>query len=107
MSTSTRLGPTDLGRRVRERRRQTGLSQESAAALAGMSAGYLRYLETSPSARPTLGGLDRLADALGTSAEALSGASLAQEPGPGRKGTGRRSFPAWLPALWAAQRPGV
>jgi transcriptional regulator with XRE-family HTH domain len=81
MSISTALGPTDLGRRVRERRCQAGLSQESAAASAGMSASYLRYLETSPSAHPTLGGLARLADTLGTSAEALSGADLAHEPG--------------------------
>ncbi len=94
MSTSTGLGPTDLGRRVRERRRQTGLSQESAAALAGMSAGYLRYLETSPSARPTLGGLARLADALGTSVEALSGADLRQAPGQAEWPQGRGSFPA-------------
>jgi HSP20 family molecular chaperone IbpA len=82
MRTSTGFGPTDLGRRVRERRCQTGLSQESAAALAGMSASYLRYLETSPSAHLRLGGLARLADALGTSTEALSGAGLSQAPGP-------------------------
>jgi transcriptional regulator with XRE-family HTH domain len=80
-STGTVLGPTDLGRRVREHRCQAGLSQESAAALAGMSASYLRYLEISPSARPTLGGLARLADALGTSVEALTGADLGQAPG--------------------------
>jgi len=94
MSTRTGLGPTDLGRRVRERRCQTGLSHASAAALAGMSAGYLRYLETSPSARPTLGGLARLADALGTSVEALSGADLRQAPGPAEWPQGRGSFPA-------------
>jgi transcriptional regulator with XRE-family HTH domain len=105
MSTSTGPGPTDLGRRVYECRSQAGLSRESAADLAGMSVSYLRYLETSPSARPTLSGLTRLARALGTSAEALSGAAVGQVPGQEDDRTGTKVLPSRTSGPTAGLRP--
>jgi nitroimidazol reductase NimA-like FMN-containing flavoprotein (pyridoxamine 5'-phosphate oxidase superfamily) len=73
-------GGTDLGRRILERRRAAGLSREETATRAGMATAYLAYLETSPTPNPTPSALARLADALGTSASALAGASAGQRP---------------------------
>jgi transcriptional regulator with XRE-family HTH domain len=81
MSTGTDHGGTDLGRRIREHRRQAGLSVEEAAARAGIAASYLDYLETSRTPNPTQSALARLAAALGTSAPALAGAWLDLPPG--------------------------
>jgi transcriptional regulator with XRE-family HTH domain len=81
MSTRTDHGGTDLGRRIRDYRRQAGLSLEEAAARAGMAASYLNYLETSRTPNPTPSGLARLAAALGTTAPALAGAWLDLPPG--------------------------
>jgi transcriptional regulator with XRE-family HTH domain len=81
MSAGTDHGGTDLGRRIREHRHQAGLTQEEAAARAGMAPGYLGYLETSPAAGPTLACVMRLAAALGTTREALDGAGLGLPPG--------------------------
>ncbi|TDQ52288.1 helix-turn-helix domain-containing protein [Actinorugispora endophytica] len=70
----------DLGRRVARRRAELGLSQEKLAELAGMAAGYIDYLERNP---PNLsrGALDRLAEALRTSPEALLGADFDEPAG--------------------------
>jgi len=80
MTTGTDHSGTDLGRRIAERRRQAGLSREEAAARAGMAAGYLEYLETSPMPNPTPSALARLAAAMGTSTPALAGAGLDLPP---------------------------
>jgi len=81
MSTGTDRGGTDLGRRIREHRRQAGLSLDEAADRAGMAASYLEYLETSRTPNPTPSGLARLAAALGTTAPALAGSWLDLPPG--------------------------
>src|SRR5215472_6028180 len=91
MSTRTDHGGTDLGRRIRDYRRQAGLSLEEAAARAGMAASYLNYLETSRTPIPTPSGLARLAAALRTTAPALAGAWLDLPPG--------RQAPLERPAL--------
>lgn len=81
MGTSTGHGGTDLGRRIREHRARAGLSQEDAAAGAGMAVSYLAYLESSPDASPTPAALARLAATLGTSTRAIAGAGLDLPPG--------------------------
>lgn len=81
MSEGSNVGGTDLGRRIAEQRARTGLSREDAAALAGMAPDYLAYLETNPTPDPSRGALARLAAALGTTPDALSGAGLAAPPG--------------------------
>jgi transcriptional regulator with XRE-family HTH domain len=65
-------GPGDLGRRIAARRRQLGWSRAELAVKAGFSVSYLTYLETRP-ALVTMTCLLELADALGTTAEALLG----------------------------------
>ncbi len=84
MDTDTEHGGTDLGRRILEHRHHAGLSREDAAARAGMAAGYLGYLETSPSPNPSASALTRLAHALGTEAGELAGAAPAPQPLAGR-----------------------
>jgi hypothetical protein len=66
-------GPGDLGRRIAARRQQLGTNRAELAAKAGLSVSYLTYLETRP-ALVTMTCLRELADALGTTAEALLGA---------------------------------
>jgi ribosome-binding protein aMBF1 (putative translation factor) len=66
MDTLIEHGGTDLGRRVLEYRHRAGLSCEEAAARAGTTASYLKYLETSRSPNPAASALARLADALGS-----------------------------------------
>jgi transcriptional regulator with XRE-family HTH domain len=70
--------PGDLGRRIMARRRQLGWDRGELAAKAGLSVSYLTYLETRP-AIPTMTCLLELADALGTTAEALLGARPADQ----------------------------
>ncbi len=106
MSEGSEVGGTDLGRRIAEQRARAGLSREEAAAQAGMAPDYLAYLETNPTADPSRGALVRLATALGTTPEALSGAGLMAPPG--QHGPPR---PAVLEVLtqaecWAYIRPG-
>jgi transcriptional regulator with XRE-family HTH domain len=91
MDTSTGHGGTDLGRRIREHRVRAGLSQEEAAAGAGMAASYLAYLESNPDASPTPAALARLAAAIGTTTRAITGAGLDLPPG--------RQEPAQRPVL--------
>jgi len=71
----------DLARRVRERRLELGLSYEEVGQRAGMAAGYLEYLERAPLAALSLGSLLRLAAALQTTAELLSGGGIDRPPG--------------------------
>jgi transcriptional regulator with XRE-family HTH domain len=72
---------TDVGRRIMEQRKRAGLSREDAAGRAGMSPGYLAYLETSSAPNPSQGALLRLAAALDAAPAALTGAGLAAPPG--------------------------
>lgn len=83
MANDAGTGATDLGRRIAEQREKAGKSREETAERAGMSADYLAYLETSPSANPTHATLMRLAGALDTSPETLTGAGLNLPPGQG------------------------
>jgi nitroimidazol reductase NimA-like FMN-containing flavoprotein (pyridoxamine 5'-phosphate oxidase superfamily) len=76
----------DLARRVAERRREVGLTREDVALRAGMSSGYLDYLEHSTDAALAPGALRRLAAALGTTADFLTGGHVDRPPGPGRAG---------------------
>lgn len=64
----------DLGRRIVERRHELGLSRAETARLAGMDETYLASLERSPSATPSRAALWRLASALSTTLEGLTGA---------------------------------
>ncbi|SMF55353.1 hypothetical protein SAMN06265365_11950 [Tistlia consotensis] len=62
------------GFRIRERRRELGLSQVAAAAEIGISASYLNLIEHNK--RPIAGGLlRRIAEVLGLESDALTGAS--------------------------------
>jgi transcriptional regulator with XRE-family HTH domain len=74
--------PGDIGRRVTAARLRRGLTREETAARAGMAPAYLAYLEEQP-ATPTLATLIRLADALGTSVDALHGGGVELPPGQG------------------------
>jgi nitroimidazol reductase NimA-like FMN-containing flavoprotein (pyridoxamine 5'-phosphate oxidase superfamily) len=76
----------DLARRVRERRLELGLSHEEVAQRAGMAAGYVEYLEGAALAALSYGGLMRLAAALQTTPEALSGGGIERPPGHGTAG---------------------
>lgn len=78
-------GPSDLGRRLVERRTILGLSTAQVAARAAMDPGYLDYLEKAPAPGPTRSALVRLAVVLETSVAALQGADL-QSPS-GREST--------------------
>jgi transcriptional regulator with XRE-family HTH domain len=64
-----------------ERRGHAGLSRDAAATRAGMAASYLTYLETSPTPNPTQATMARLAAALDTTPDTLSGSGLAEPPG--------------------------
>jgi transcriptional regulator with XRE-family HTH domain len=81
MSSDSRDGRGDLGRRIAEQREQAGLSRAQAAGQAGVAPSYLEYLETSPLPNPSQGALARLAAALGTTPAALGGAGLQLPPG--------------------------
>ena len=59
-----------LGRNVRARRKQLGLSQEELAFRAGMKRSYLSDLERG-ARNPTVRALGRLAEALGAAPEEL------------------------------------
>ncbi len=67
-------GPGDLGKRVAARRRELGLTRAELAARSGMAVSYLAYLEQH-AANVGYDGLMRLADALGTTPNALLGGS--------------------------------
>ncbi|OIK28242.1 helix-turn-helix domain-containing protein [Streptomyces malaysiense] len=63
----------DLGRRLRRRRAELGLSREEVAARAGMAEAYVAHLEQHSTAAPDSGTLLRLAGALRTSPQELGG----------------------------------
>jgi transcriptional regulator with XRE-family HTH domain len=74
----------DLGRRVSERREELGLSTETLATRAAMSTAYVRELQLSPSPQLSRSALTRLAGALDTSVDDLSGSGTQTPPGPGQ-----------------------
>jgi transcriptional regulator with XRE-family HTH domain len=74
-------GTGDLGRRLAGQRERCGLSRAETADRADVAVSYLEYLETSAIADPGPDVLIRLADALGTSAAALSGGGAVLPPG--------------------------
>jgi len=73
--------PTDLGRRIAEQRHRAGLTIDEAAERAGMSPGYLAYLESSSEPNASQASLTRLAAALDAPPSSLSGAGLNLPPG--------------------------
>ncbi len=73
-------GAGDLGRRVRERRLELGLTVEEVARRAGMEPGYLEYLESNVASATSLM-LLRLAGALETTSALLVGGGLERPPG--------------------------
>jgi transcriptional regulator with XRE-family HTH domain len=75
--------PSDLGRRVRFWRERAGRSREDLAARAGMSSGYLEYLESQPGSLPSSSAIARLAGALDTSVTELLGGNVERAPGAG------------------------
>ncbi len=71
----------DLGRRVSERRRELGLSVEAVAERAGMDPSYVRTLEANPSPQLTRAALWRLAAALETTMDLVTGGGTQAPPG--------------------------
>ncbi|WP_367540157.1 helix-turn-helix domain-containing protein [Streptomyces globisporus] len=72
-----------MGRRIAARRLQLGLSRQDVALRAGAAPGYIEYVEEQP-ATPGIGFLLRLADALRTTVQELSGSTGDLPPGFGR-----------------------
>jgi transcriptional regulator with XRE-family HTH domain len=71
----------DLGRRVTERRNELGLTRDTVAIRARMNPSYLETLERSPSPQLSSSALFRLAAALETTAEVLTGEGRLDPPG--------------------------
>ncbi|MEV4946754.1 pyridoxamine 5'-phosphate oxidase family protein [Streptomyces sp. NPDC053755] len=78
-------GTSDLGRRVAARRAQLGLSWEEVAERAGSTPGYLAYVEERVPT-PGIEFLVRLANALETTVQDLTGYTADRAPGGGRAG---------------------
>ncbi|QES47051.1 DNA-binding protein [Streptomyces venezuelae] len=80
---------TDLGRRLAARRTAAGMSREELGERCGADADYIAWLEDHV-ALPAIGTLVRIADALGTTVEALTGGGPDHDPPgatPGPPGT--------------------
>lgn len=75
----------DIGRRVVARREQLGLSREDVASRAGSTPEYIQYVEQR-TATPGIGFLLRLANALETTVEELTGGTVDLPPGMGQAG---------------------
>jgi len=71
----------DLARRVGERRRELGLTEDEVAERAGMDPSYVRALEERADPRLSGSAMLRLAAALETTVAALSGAAQLRPPG--------------------------
>lgn len=85
MNTAARHHKSDLGRRVEARRTHLGLSREEVAARAGSTPGYIGLLEEQlPS--PGIEFLVRLANALETTVQDLTGYTADIAPGTGQAG---------------------
>lgn len=64
-----------VGKEIKRRREEQGLSLTDLGRLADVSKGYLSEIENNPTARPSAATLFRIASALGTSVGELLGAS--------------------------------
>ncbi|WP_338676465.1 pyridoxamine 5'-phosphate oxidase family protein [Streptomyces sp. SCSIO 30461] len=73
---------TDFGRRLAARREDLGLTWDDVATRAGAASTYIQYLEERPAA-PDASTLRRVAAALETTVEELTGATMDQPPGRG------------------------
>jgi len=73
--------PGDLGRRIAQRRRDLGMSNHEVASRALMDPTYLQALEESPSPQVSRGALWRLAAALETTVDSLTGGGTQRPPG--------------------------
>ncbi|GAA2961498.1 MULTISPECIES: pyridoxamine 5'-phosphate oxidase family protein [Streptomycetaceae] len=73
----------DIGRRVAARREQLGLSRRELALRTGSAPGYIEYVETQPGSHG-MGFMLRLASALETTMDELTGATTDLPPGVGR-----------------------
>ncbi len=71
----------DLGRRVARRREELGISRDEVATRASMHPSFVELIEESPAPRLTTGALRRLASALDTTVDALSGGGMLAPPG--------------------------
>lgn len=98
-------GPGDLGRRISARRRQLGWSQAQLAAKAGLSEPYLTYIETNP-ALVTMACLIELAEALGTTTEALLGAGATSAGPPAARPAPSAQWAADVRTGRRGERPG-
>ncbi|MFF8603128.1 helix-turn-helix domain-containing protein [Streptomyces sp. NPDC015232] len=88
MNTADRHAPhatSDLGRRVAARRAQLGLSREEVADRAGSTPGFIAYVEERVPT-PGIEFLVRLANALETTVQDLTGSTADRAPGGGRAG---------------------
>lgn len=83
MSSTPPPAKGDLGRRIAARRLQLGLSRQDVALRAGAAPGYIEYVEEQR-ATPGVGFLLRLADALETTVQELSGGADDLPPAVGR-----------------------
>lgn len=91
---------SDLGRRVEARRARLGLSREELAERAGSTPGYIELLEHHlPS--PGIEFLVRLANALETTVQDLSGYTADIAPGTGRAARHARTYEIAEPECWA------
>ena len=73
----------DLGRRVAERRHELGLTVKEVAARAGMDPNYLFMVEVSPAPQLSRSALWRLAAALDSSVDVITGSGMVAPPGRG------------------------
>ncbi len=81
MTQDVSSGGTDVGRRIAEQRGKAHLTVADVAERAGMSPQYLTYLESSPTANPTVATVTRVAAALDVTPSTLEGAGLNLPPG--------------------------
>ncbi len=72
---------SNLARRIAHLRGERDISRADLARLAGIDEGYLEYLEEVPAASPTRETVLQIAEALGTTVDALYGADLQRPPG--------------------------
>jgi transcriptional regulator with XRE-family HTH domain len=75
LSSDVPVDPGDLGRRIKSRREELGLTREQVAERAGMAAAYLEYVEEQP-AQVSVEALWRLADALSFTPRELLGGGV-------------------------------
>lgn len=98
--------PSDLGRRVAQRRHELGLSVDEVAASIGMAPEYLHRVEESGGAVVSARALTELADVLGTTTAELLGSGHAHPPGPRGVATGAQLVDLEPEECWRLIGPG-